>query len=233
MNIALFGYGKMGKAIERIALERGHKIIAKIDQSSDHTNFDLIDVAIDFSTPDAAYSNIKQAIDHTTPIISGTTGWLKKYDEIVSYCQQKNGSFLYASNFSLGVNLFFSLNKYLASLIQGFGYDTTIIETHHTQKLDAPSGTAISLAEQILPFTDKKQWGLQTNNPDELPIISKRIDKVTGTHQIIYSSAIDEIEIIHTAKNRKGFALGAVLAAEYIVNKKGIFTMNDVLGIES
>ncbi|HHB51879.1 MAG TPA: 4-hydroxy-tetrahydrodipicolinate reductase, partial [Saprospiraceae bacterium] len=194
MNIALFGYGKMGKAIERIALERGHKIIAKIDQSSDHTNFDLIDVAIDFSTPDAAYSNIKQAIDHTTPIISGTTGWLKKYDEIVSYCQQKNGSFLYASNFSLGVNLFFSLNKYLASLIQGFGYDTTIIETHHTQKLDAPSGTAISLAEQILPFTDKKQWGLQTNNPDELPIISKRIDKVTGTHQIIYSSAIDEIE---------------------------------------
>jgi 4-hydroxy-tetrahydrodipicolinate reductase len=232
MRIALFGYGKMGKAIERIALQRGHRIITKVDTPEDTIDYKEVDVAIDFSTPQAAFNNISSALNNHTPIVSGTTGWLERYDEITKLCNNKKGSFIYASNFSLGVNLFFELNKYLAKLTQNFDYEPHIIETHHTQKLDAPSGTAITLAEQILPFSSKKQWKLNTDNPQNLNIIAKRLKDVPGTHQIIYNSTIDEIEIKHTAKSREGFALGAVMAAEYIVNKKGIFTMKDVLGLK-
>jgi len=232
MKIALLGYGKMGKAIEQVAISRGHEIVLKLDSFQEGINFKNADVAIDFSMPQAAFENINQAIKNNIPIISGTTGWLDQYDEAVSLCKEHKGSFLYASNFSLGVNLFFELNTQLAKLMQGFEYTPSIIETHHTQKLDAPSGTAISLANQIIPFTKKEKWALEKDDDHNLNITAKRINDIPGTHQIIYTSAIDEIEIKHTAKNRLGFAQGAVLAAEYIQGKKGVFNMKDVLGLK-
>jgi len=231
MKIALLGYGKMGKAIEEVALKRGHSIVLKLDEMTTNINFKKADVAIDFSIPEAAFHNIKQAIDQNIPIVSGTTGWIDQIEEVITMCQHKKGSFIYSSNYSLGVNLFFSLNKKLAKMMQKFDYDSTIIETHHTEKLDAPSGTAITLAKQIIKHSDKTDWILNENQPKKLKITSKRIDNIPGTHQIIYQSEIDEIEIKHTAHNRMGFAQGAVIAAEFIQNKKGIFSMKDVLGL--
>jgi len=233
MNIALFGYGKMGKAIEKIALQKGHKIVLKISSKTINYTLKNVDVAIDFSLPNVAFTNIKTCLENGIPVISGTTGWLDKYDEIIEICKNNNGTFLYASNFSLGVNIFFELNEKLAVMMKNYGeYLPAIEEIHHKQKLDAPSGTAISLAKPILENFNKDKWVLGvTSNKKELPIFAKRKDDVPGTHIVKYISNIDEIEIKHTAKNRDGFAIGAVVAAEFIVNKKGIFTMKDVLGL--
>jgi len=238
MNIALIGYGKMGKAIEEIAMERGHAIVLKVNDENlnDFTkeNVTRADVAIEFTGPHSAYDNIKSIIEFGIPVVSGSTGWIARINEINKYCDEKKGSFLYASNFSVGVNIFFELNKKLASLMASHReYAVSMEEIHHTQKKDAPSGTAITLAEQILEqMPQKKKWvNQESDNVAELPIISKREDPVPGTHSIKYSSSIDDIEIIHTAHNRKGFALGAVLAAEFIKNRKGIFSMKEVLGL--
>lgn len=232
MNIALFGYGKMGKMIERLAVERGHEIVAKIDVGSGEIDFNKIDVAIDFSTPDAAYENIINCFDNNTPIISGTTGWLSKYEEAVQLCRQKKGGFIYASNFSLGVNIFFELNEYLAKMMKNLSqYNVTLEEIHHTQKLDAPSGTAITLAEGIIANTGYENWKLGKSEDKHIPISSKRIGDTPGTHTIEYTSQVDSIEIKHTAHNREGFALGAVIAAEWIIGKTGVFTMKDVLNL--
>ncbi len=238
LRIALIGYGKMGRTIEGIALQRGHDVNLKIDIDSmasfTKENLQNCDVAIEFTGPHSAKDNILKCIDAGIPIVSGSTGWLSDWTEVENFCTEKNGTLLYASNFSVGVNLFFELNKKLAELMRGHDdYDVSIIEVHHTQKKDAPSGTAITLAEQILQEIPRKEnWvNEETGNAQELLIISKREDPAPGTHAIKYSSAIDDIEIIHTAHSRNGFALGAVLAAEYIHNKKGIFTLKDVLNI--
>jgi len=232
MNIALLGYGKMGKAIEQVAISKGHNIVQRLDSFQDNIDFREADVAIDFSMPNSAFDNISKAIKKGIPVLSGTTGWLDKYDEIVALCKKENGCFLYASNFSLGVNLFFELNAYLAKLMKEFDYEPSIIETHHTEKLDAPSGTAISLADQILPYSKKEDWILDKTILSKLTINAKRIKDIPGIHQVNYNSEIDEIEIKHTAKNRMGFAQGAILAADFIKDKKGVFTMKDVLGIK-
>ena len=236
LKIALIGYGKMGKTIESIALERGHTVNLKIDIDSlaDFTaaNLQQCDVAIEFTGPHSAKENILKCLHAGIPVVSGSTGWLEHLNEVENICKEKNGAFLYASNFSVGVNIFFELNKKLAQLMKGHSdYSVSMEEIHHTQKKDAPSGTAITLAEQIMhEITDKKKWvNNDTDNPGELSIISKREDPAPGTHSIKYSSSIDDIEIIHTAHSRNGFALGAVLAAEYIHNKKGIFKMKDIL----
>lgn len=232
MNIALLGYGKMGKIIEKVALERGHNIILKVSSATKDYTLDHIDVAIDFSIPSSAVDNITKCLNQNIPIISGTTGWLDKYDDMVSLCSSKKGTFLYASNFSLGVNIFFELNNTLAKLLNDFQqYTVNIVETHHTQKLDAPSGTAISLAEGIIERTDYKNWTLDAPKQNEIGIFAERIENVPGTHEINYNSEVDSIQIKHTAHNRQGFAVGAVIAAEYVHDKKGIFTMKDVLNI--
>jgi 4-hydroxy-tetrahydrodipicolinate reductase len=238
LNVGLIGYGKMGKAIEAIALQRGHTITLKIDIDSldafTKENLQQCDVAIEFTGPHSAKENILKCIDAGVPLVSGSTGWLQDYAEVEKACKEKNSSFLYASNFSVGVNIFFELNKKLAQLMKTHTeYDISMEEIHHTQKKDAPSGTAITLAEQILEEVERKKNWLNdiTENLEELSIISKRIDPAAGTHSIKYSSLVDDIEIIHTAHNRTGFATGAVLAAEYVARKKGIFTMKEVLGI--
>ena len=232
MRIALFGYGKMGKMIERVALERNHEIVAKIDIDTTEINFSRMDVAIDFSMPQSAFSNISKCFQHNIPVICGTTGWLDNYDEAIRLCKEKNGAFIYASNFSLGVNIFFELNSYLAKMMQNLKqYNVAVEEIHHTQKLDAPSGTAITLAEGIISNSDFKGWELDGKEEKTIPITSKRIGTTPGTHTINYSSAVDSLEIKHTAHNREGFALGAVTAAEWIVGKKGVFTMRDVLNL--
>ncbi|MFK5972300.1 MAG: 4-hydroxy-tetrahydrodipicolinate reductase [Flavobacteriaceae bacterium] len=232
MKIGLFGYGKMGKMIERIAQGRNHEIIAKIDIDTTKIDFSEIDVAIDFSMPNAAFGNITACFDHGVPVISGTTGWLKDFDKAVALCKQKKGAFIYASNFSLGVNVFFELNAYLAQMMKNLDqYKVSIEEIHHTQKLDAPSGTAITLAEEIIKDTSYQVWKLEDAKENEISITSKRIDAVPGTHTVTYQSLIDSIEINHTAHNREGFALGAVIAAEWIVDKTGIFSMKDVLNL--
>lgn len=238
MKIALIGYGKMGKAIEQIALQKQHDIVLKIDVENiaqfTKENVQQADVAIEFTSPHTAFENVKKCLNFGVPVVCGSTGWLQQLPEIEELCKTTDGSFLYASNFSVGVNLFFELNTFLAKLMNAYPeYNIEITETHHTQKKDAPSGTAITLAEQILSNNQlKKSWINNTsNNANELQIISERIDPAPGTHSIKYSSAIDDIEIIHTAHNRTGFASGAVLAAEFIATKKGIFTMKDVLGL--
>jgi 4-hydroxy-tetrahydrodipicolinate reductase len=232
MKIALLGYGKMGKTIEKIAIERGHEVVLKINKDIKEQDLSIADVAIDFSVPAAAYENITSCFKNQVPVISGTTGWLDKYEQAKEICEKENGSFLYASNFSIGVNLFFELNSHLAKLIAPFReYEVDIEEIHHTQKLDAPSGTAISLAEQIIQNSDKTGWKLDKAEKNEIPITAKRIEDVPGTHVIAYRSPIDTIEIKHTAHSRQGFAQGAVIAAEWIKDKKGIFTMKDVLSI--
>ncbi|WP_034059646.1 4-hydroxy-tetrahydrodipicolinate reductase [Lacinutrix jangbogonensis] len=232
MKIALLGYGKMGKTIEAIALSRGHEIVIKTSKTVD-SEITMADIAIDFSIPSAAFGNISNCIENTVPVISGTTGWLDDYDKIVDLCQQKNGAFIYASNFSLGVNIFFELNKTLARMMSTLeDYNVDLEEIHHTQKLDAPSGTAISLAEGILENHKKyTSWQLDSNDDKVLPISAKRLENVPGTHNITYKSEVDTIKIEHIAHNRQGFALGAVVAAEWLLNKTGVYTMKDVLNI--
>lgn len=232
MKIALFGYGKMGKMIERLAVERGHEIVAKIDVGTTEVDFSKMDVAIDFSTPEAAFENIKNCIDNKIPVISGTTGWLDKFGAVVQHCKEQKGAFIYASNFSLGVNIFFELNEYLAKMMKNLSqYSVSLEEIHHTQKLDAPSGTAITLAEGIIAHTDYKNWKLDEPGNHQIAISAKRIGDTPGTHTVEYASAVDSIEIKHTAHNREGFALGAVIAAEWILGKTGVFTMKDVLNL--
>ncbi len=230
MKIALLGYGRMGKAIEKIALKRGHEIVLKIDSGNKEFDISLADVAIDFSDSKAAFQNLYNCIENRVPVISGTTGWLEKYDELIIYCKQQKGSFLYASNFSIGVNLFFKLNEYLAKMMKkNTDYDVKMEEIHHIHKLDKPSGTAISLAEQIIANSNKEQWALKNRSSKELFISVKREDEVPGTHIVKYKSSIDKIEISHTAFNRDGFALGAIIASEWILGKIGVFGMKDVL----
>jgi 4-hydroxy-tetrahydrodipicolinate reductase len=235
MKIALLGYGKMGLAIEKIAVERGHEIVLRKKKNDTYNGLEQADVAIDFSVPDAAVPHLKKALTTRIPVISGTTGWLERYNDIVDLCQKENGTFLYASNFSLGVNLFFELNSHLAKLMATHSnYDVAMEEIHHTQKLDAPSGTAITLANGIIENSHYMQWTLdEPTLTDDLKINVKRINHVPGTHVVSYTSEIDTIEIKHTAHSRIGFALGAVIAAEWIVNKKGIYTMKDVLGLST
>lgn len=237
MKIALLGYGKMGHAIEEIALQKGHEIVLRLtDENLEEltkNNIQKADVAIEFTNPQSAVQNILFCLNESVPVVCGTTGWLSQLKTIEEKCEKINGSFLYASNFSVGVNIFFELNKKLAILLKPHpAYNAAIEEIHHTQKKDAPSGTAITLAEQIIETSGRKNKWINSDaeNENELSIISKRIDEVAGTHSVKYSSIVDDIEIIHTAHNRKGFAEGAVLAAEFIVDKKGIFSMKDVLG---
>ncbi len=238
MKIALIGYGKMGKAIEGIAVEKGHAIVLKIDKDNSNEltpdNLKKADVAIEFTGPETALNNILTCIDAGIPVISGSTGWILDLPKAESHCKQKNGTFLYASNFSIGVNIFFELNKKLAAMMANQpAYSVSIEEIHHTEKKDAPSGTAITLAEQaIKELPGKSSWVNSSPAKDnELYIESKRIDPAPGTHSVKYSSGVDDIEIVHTAHNRLGFAGGAVLAAEFLQGKKGVFSMKDVLNI--
>ena len=232
MKIALLGYGRMGQAIEKVAVERGHEIVIRKDVEPLEVDLSIADAAIDFSHPSAAFDNIKLCIDNDVPVVSGTTGWLDKYEEVKEYCELKKGSFIYASNFSIGVNLFFNLNAYLAQMMKNIkGYEPTMEEIHHIHKLDAPSGTAISLANDILENSEKDKWNSSSPDKKELFIKVKREGEVPGTHSVAYSSAIDEIEIKHTAFNREGFALGAVVAAEWLKDKSGVFSMKDVLSL--
>ncbi|GGC86339.1 4-hydroxy-tetrahydrodipicolinate reductase [Flavobacterium lutivivi] len=233
MKIALLGYGKMGKVIERIALERGHEIVLKKSSATTFEGIENADVAIDFSIPDVAVENITTCLEKGIPVVSGTTGWLDEYQKMVDLCREKNGAFLYGSNFSLGVNLFFELNNYLAQMMSKFKeYNVSMEEIHHTQKLDKPSGTAISLAKDILKnYPEKKDWTIENPSKDEIFIDVKRIENVPGTHSVFYNSDVDFIEIKHVAHNREGFALGAVIAAEWLHNKTGIFSMKDVLNL--
>jgi len=232
MNIALLGYGKMGKVIERIALERGHAIVLRKTRQDSFEGLETADVAIDFSIPDAAVENITACLQNGIPVVSGTTGWLAQYEAMKALCEKQNGAFLYGSNFSLGVNLFFELNQKLAQLMVKFPqYAVDMEEIHHTQKLDKPSGTAITLADGLLPYTPFTQWSLEAEATDKLYIDVKRENDVPGTHSIFYRSAVDTIEIKHTAHNREGFAYGAVIAAEWLATRKGVFTMKDVLDL--
>ena len=232
MKIGLFGYGKMGKMIEQIAVDRGHTIVAKIDAGATDIDFKSMDVAIDFSTPDAAFENITNCFKNSVPVISGTTGWLANYADAVELCKQHSGAFIYASNFSLGVNIFFELNAHLAKMMAGLEqYKVSMEEIHHTQKLDAPSGTAITLAEGIIQNSTYENWKLHETADKTITINSVREGMVPGTHSISYESAVDKIEIKHEAHNREGFALGAVIASEWIYGKTGVFTMKDVLNL--
>jgi 4-hydroxy-tetrahydrodipicolinate reductase len=237
MKIALIGYGKMGKTIERLALAKGYDIALIIDKDNpqDFTNENLrkAEVAIEFSQPESAFENVKTCLEASVPIIVGTTGWLEHLAEAKAICKRTGGAMIQATNYSIGVNLFFALNRYLAKLMNGQPqYDVQIEEIHHTQKLDAPSGTAITIANDILNEINRKmQWvNHEASDVSDLQIISKRIDPAPGTHEVTYHSEIDTIKISHEAHSREGFALGALTAAEWIVGKKGFFTMQDVLG---
>jgi 4-hydroxy-tetrahydrodipicolinate reductase len=238
MRIALIGYGKMGKEIEKIALERGHEIILKIDITNPEDltiqNLQKADVAIEFTIPSSAVANYQLCFEAGIPVISGTTGWLDRKPEVFEKCKNLNGTFFYSSNFSLGMNIFFALNKKLATLMASRSeYKIEMTEIHHTHKLDAPSGTAITLAEGIMEnISSKTKWvNHETDDSAELGIISERVGEVPGTHIIKYDSEVDYIEITHCAKSRKGLAFGAVLASEFSKDKKGILTMNDLLNI--
>jgi len=229
MKIGIIGYGKMGKAIEKVAIDRGHLISFKTN-NCDINLINDVDVTIEFSTPESAFTNIKNCIDSNVPVVSGTTGWLEDLDDIKKLCDKKNGSFLYASNFSLGANLFFELNKKLAHLMSDKNqYKTSIDETHHIHKLDRPSGTAITLADDIISNSRYKNWELDSSSKDKININSSREKEVNGVHKVVYSSENDIISIKHEALNRNGFALGAVISAEWLVNKKGCFSISDML----
>ena len=241
MRIALLGYGKMGKMIERIALERGHEIVLVVDEANRSVvtseQLKRADVAIEFSAPAVAVDNYKWCFEQGVPVVSGTTGWLDRWEEVVEHCRLREGAFFYASNFSIGVNLFFRLNKCLATLMNGFGhYKASVEETHHIHKLDAPSGTAITIAEGILEqHQGYESWQLDRGNgvaDGVLPIVAKRIGEVPGIHTVSYKSDVDEIEIRHSAFSREGFALGAVLAAEFLKGKNGVFGMDDMLQLD-
>lgn len=236
MNIALIGYGKMGKTIEQFALERGHKIVSIIDIDNpdefESEAFKSADVAIEFTTPETAFDNYMKCFAAHVPVVSGSTGWLGRLDEVKRMCKEEGNTFFYASNFSIGVNIFFALNKYLAKIMDKFpAYDVRLTETHHIHKLDAPSGTAITLAEGILDQVDrKKRWTLgKIDQPTDLPIHAIREGEVPGIHEIVYESDVDYIQIKHDAKSRAGFALGAVIAAEFTAGKKGFLGMDDML----
>ena len=229
MKIGIIGYGKMGKAIEKVAIDRGHLISFKTN-NCDINLINDVDVTIEFSTPESAFTNIKNCIDTNVPVVSGTTGWLEDLDDIKKLCDKKNGSFLYASNFSLGANLFFELNKKLAHLMSDKNqYKTSIDETHHIHKVDKPSGTAITLADDIISNSRYKNWELDSSSKDKININSSREKEVNGVHKVVYSSENDIISIKHEALNRNGFALGAVISAEWLVNKKGCFSISDML----
>jgi len=235
MKIALFGYGKMGKEIEQIALKRGHEIVLKIRENEKY-DISKADIGIDFSVPNAALHNIISCFKNNIPVVSGTTGWLDDFDKALTVCKENKGSFIYASNFSIGVNLFFELNKSLAKMMNPHkDYSLGVEEIHHTKKLDTPSGTAISIAEQIIKNSSKSDWELIEDSVNQdsnsVPISAKRILDTPGTHKVSYKSEIDSIEIKHIANNRKGFALGAIIAAEWLIKKNGIYTMKDVLNI--
>ncbi len=224
----------MGQMLEKIGTQRGHAIVARIDNPSEMAaiDFSAVDVAIDFSTPESAYENIKRCLENNTPVISGTTGWLEHYETAVALCKAHNGAFLYASNFSLGMNVFFELNKRLAQMMRPLkDYRLALEEIHHTQKLDAPSGTAITLAEGIIENSDYASWKLTDAQENQIPITSIREGQVPGTHSITYSSPVDDIQIQHIAHNREGFAMGAVVASEWILGKTGVFSMKEVLNI--
>ncbi|WP_299123996.1 4-hydroxy-tetrahydrodipicolinate reductase [uncultured Tenacibaculum sp.] len=232
MKIALLGYGRMGKEIEKIALQRGHEIVIKTSGKEDY-NISDADVAIDFSIPSSAFNNITNCINNKIPVVSGTTGWLEHYNSVVELCNEKKGAFIYASNFSLGVNVFFELNKQLSKMMNTLNqYNVSIEEIHHTKKLDAPSGTAITLAEGIIENSDKTAWELdKKTSENNISISAIRTPEVPGTHTVTYNSEIDTIDIKHTAHNRQGFALGAVVAAEWLISKTGVYTMRDVLNL--
>lgn len=231
MRIALVGYGKMGKIIDEIAQKRGHEIVARLKETPTAENLNNADVAIEFSLPEAAYDNIKACLENKIPVICGTTGWLEKKEEVEKMAVDHNSAFLYGSNFSLGVNLFFALNEKVAEIMKNVDeYSCQLEEIHHIHKKDAPSGTAISIAEGIIKNNPKfNAWKLEETKGNELGIFAIREDEVPGTHSVYYKSEVDEIELKHTAFNRNGFALGAVVAAEWIKDKKGNFTMKDVL----
>lgn len=238
MKIALIGYGKMGKAIEALAVQKGHHVVLKIDESNADSftqeQADKADVAIEFTGPHSAVDNILQCISFGLPVVSGSTGWLDHWSQVEAASNEKNGTVVYSSNYSIGVNLFFEINKVLAKLMDPYpGYDVSMKEIHHTEKKDAPSGTAISLAEQIIANLGRKQqWTNDSQcNPNEISIRSERTDPAPGTHSVSYHSEIDSIEIVHTAHNRQGFAAGAIMAAEFTAHKKGLFSMKDVLGL--
>ncbi|SKB72665.1 dihydrodipicolinate reductase [Soonwooa buanensis] len=233
MKIALVGYGKMGQIIDEIAQQRGHEVVARLKETPTVESLNNADVVIEFSNPEAAFNNIKFCLEQQIPVVCGTTGWLDKKPEIEKIAIDNETAFIYGSNFSLGVNLFFAMNEKLAQLMQPFKneYNCQLEEIHHIHKKDAPSGTAISIAEGIIKHSDFNSWKLEETQGSELGIFAIREDEVPGTHSVFYRSNVDEIELKHTAFNRKGFALGAVIASEWIVGKKGIFGMNDVLGL--
>ncbi len=233
MKIALLGYGKMGQTIEKIAVSRGHEIVVIVDENTKEYDITLADVAIDFSIPAVAVKNISNCFNNGVPVVSGTTGWLADYDNMVNLCNEKEGGFIYASNYSLGVNIFFELNEHLAKMMKNLSqYNVTMEEIHHKQKLDEPSGTAITLAEGVIEHTKYNGWDVdKASKETNIPIKAIRSPEVPGTHVVDYTSEVDSIEIKHTAHNRQGFALGAVIASEWLVGKKGVFSMRDVLGL--
>ncbi|WP_185853414.1 4-hydroxy-tetrahydrodipicolinate reductase [Blattabacterium cuenoti] len=234
MNIAIIGYGKMGKAIEKIAKIRNHKISLCYDETPSPFLLKDSDVAIEFSQPDSAFNNVKICIENNVPTVCGTTGWMEKFELIKKICLEKNGSFLYSSNFSIGMNIFFEINKKLSKLLSPFSenYEVKIEEIHHKEKIDRPSGTAISLAKDIIKNRMKKTWVLdEKKTKNQILIFSKRLENVAGTHVVKYESQIEDIKIQHNAHSREGFAIGAVIAAEWIKNKNGIFSMKEVLEI--
>lgn len=232
MKIALVGYGKMGKIIDEISQRRGHEVVARLKETPNRESLKDADVMIEFSNPEAAFENIKVCLENKIPVICGTTGWLDKKPEIERIAAEQNSAFLYGSNFSLGVNLFFAINEKLAKLMNNVDeYQCQLEEIHHIHKKDAPSGTAISIAEGIIENSKYEAWKLDETKDKELGIFAIREDEVPGTHSVFYRSEVDEIEIKHTAFNRNGFALGAVIAAEWIVGKQGVFSMKDVLGL--
>lgn len=233
MKIALVGYGKMGQIIDEIAQERGHEVVARLKETPTRESLNNADVVIEFSNPEAAFNNIKFCLEQQIPVICGTTGWLDQKPEIEKIAIENGTAFIYGSNFSLGVNLFFAMNEKLAQLMHSFKneYNCQLEEIHHIHKKDAPSGTAISIAEGIIKHSDFKAWKLEETQGAELGIFAIREDEVPGTHSVYYKSNVDEIELKHTAFNRKGFALGAVIASEWIIGKKGVFGMKDVLGL--
>lgn len=240
MNVAIIGYGKMGHEIEKVLTARGHSVSLIIDKDNaeDMTaeNLKKVDVAIEFSAPAVAFDNICRCLEAGTPVVCGTTAWLDRYDQVTALCKRENGAFFYASNYSVGVNLFFAINKQLAQLMNRFTeYDVTLSEVHHTEKKDAPSGTAITLAEGILEGIDRKgEWHLgTTTDTDKLEVTAIRRSVVPGTHTITWESPADTIQIEHTAKNRSGFAVGAVMAAEFLVGKHGVYTMSDMLCVSN
>ncbi|MBC3757580.1 4-hydroxy-tetrahydrodipicolinate reductase [Hyunsoonleella sp. SJ7] len=233
MKIALLGYGRMGQTIEKIAINRGHDVVLTIDKDDKDYDITKADVAIDFSIPSVAFDNISNCLKNNVPVVSGTTGWLKDYNNAIELCKENDGAFIYASNFSLGVNIFFELNKTLAKMMSNLKqYNVSMEEIHHTKKLDAPSGTAITLAEGVIENNQNyDSWKLNQKGENTVPIVAKRIEDVPGTHTVTYDSEVDTISIEHIAHNRQGFALGAVVAAEWLVGKTGVFSMNDVLNI--